>query len=143
MPGVGPTIRLIFPRASKVIEAVAIAIPSKRTPKRVLLVEDHPDSREFMQALLESDGHSVDVAEGVEQATVMLDTPVREYDVLVSDIGLGDGSGWDLIATARLKWPDLRIGVVTGWEPPAGLSEAGFIFPNTLRTTHLFPNVAP
>ena len=54
MPGVGTTIRLIFPRASKVIEAVAIVIPPKRTPKRVLLVEDHPDSREFMQALLES-----------------------------------------------------------------------------------------
>src|SRR5439155_705970 len=68
MPGVGTTIRLVFPRASKVIESAATTVPTKRSPKRVLLVEDHPDSREFMQALLESDGHQVAVAEGFAQA---------------------------------------------------------------------------
>src|SRR5207253_750483 len=63
MPGVGTTIRLIFPRAGKTIEVAPAAAAGRRTPKRVLLVEDHPDSREFMQALLESDGHTVDVAD--------------------------------------------------------------------------------
>ena len=41
----------------------------------------------------------------------------RRIDVLVTDIGLPDGSGWDLVAFAREKRPALRIGVVTGWEP--------------------------
>jgi FixJ family two-component response regulator len=37
--------------------------------------------------------------------------------VMVTDIGLPDGSGWDLVAYARQTRPTLRIGVVTGWEP--------------------------
>src|SRR2546430_16934873 len=95
-----------------------------------------------MQALLESDGHIVDVAEGIEQATVMLDTPAQTYEVLVSDIGLGDGSGWDLIALAREKWPHLRIGVVTGWEPRSGPSEADFVLRKPGRTTEPLANLA-
>jgi signal transduction histidine kinase len=142
MPGVGTTIRLVFPRASKVIESAAAAVPMKRSPKRVLLVEDHPDSREFMQALLESDGHQVEVAEGFVRASELLETESQPYDVLVSDIGLGDGSGWDLIAVARKRWPDLRIGVVTGWEPRAGPSDADFTLRKPVRTTELLANVA-
>jgi DNA-binding response OmpR family regulator len=95
-----------------------------------------------MQALLESDGHTVSVADGFAAATVMLDTPSQDYDVLVSDIGLGDGSGWDLIAMARQRWPDLRIGVVTGWEPRAGPSEANFTLRKPVRTTELLAHVS-
>jgi CheY-like chemotaxis protein len=142
MPGVGTTIRLVFPRTSKVVESTVASMPTTRSPKRVLLVEDHPDSREFMQALLESDGHQVEVAEGFVRASELLDTPAQTYDVLVSDIGLGDGSGWDLIALARKRWPDLRIGVVTGWEPRAGPSEADFTLRKPVRTTELLANVA-
>jgi CheY-like chemotaxis protein len=142
MPGVGTTIRLIFPRATRVADVSASQITSKRTPRRVLLVEDHPDSREFMQALLESDGHTVEVAEDVASATEKLTAGEQPFDVMVSDIGLPDGSGWDLIAVARRKWPGLRIGVVTGWEPRSGPSEADFSLRKPVRTSELLANVA-
>jgi signal transduction histidine kinase len=142
MPGVGTTIRLVFPRATKAVEPPAAVAQPARTPRRVLLVEDHPDSREFMQALLESDGHRVDVAEDVVAATALLDKPKQPYDVVVSDIGLPDGSGWDLIAAARKMWPELRIGVVTGWEPRSGPSEADFTLRKPVRTSELLANVA-
>jgi signal transduction histidine kinase/CheY-like chemotaxis protein len=143
MPGVGTTIRLIFPRATRVAEAPPPdAAARRRTPRRVLLVEDHPDSREFMQALLESDGHRVEVAEDVAAATAKLTADEQPYDVIVSDIGLPDGSGWDLIAVARKQWPDLRIGVVTGWEPRSGPSEADFTLRKPVRTSELLANVA-
>ena len=61
---------------------------------------------------------------------------------MVSDIGLPDGSGWDLIAVARKQWPDLRIGVVTGWEPRSGPSKADFTLRKPVRTTELLANVA-
>jgi len=62
----------------------------------------------------------IDLEEGmptVEEARLRLSDPQSRIDVLVTDIGLPDGSGWDLVAFAREKRPALRIGVVTGWEP--------------------------
>jgi DNA-binding response OmpR family regulator len=115
----------------------------RRLVRRVLLVEDHQDSREFMQALLESDGHSVDAVTGVRDATDMLETANPPYEVLVTDIGLSDGSGWDLIAVARKRWPALRIGVVTGWEPRAGAASDGdFVLRKPVRTSELLAQVA-
>jgi CheY-like chemotaxis protein len=116
-PGKGTTVRLIFPPGAA--PAAPVEAPPKRAPiaRRVLLVEDHHDSREFMQALLESDGHSVHAVKNVEEARERLEDDAFLLDVLVTDIGLPDGSGWDLVAFARDLRPSLRIGVVTGWEP--------------------------
>ena len=144
MPGVGTTVRLVFPRAAPGAAATEIVHqPTRRLARHVLLVEDHEDSREFMQAVLESDGHSVHTAVGVQDATSMLERANPMYDVLVTDIGLADGSGWDLIAFARQRWPSLRIGIVTGWEPRAGAGADGdFILRKPVRTTELLAQVA-
>ena len=148
MPGVGTTVRLVFPVAvAGSGAATETEQPRQRAPRRVLLVEDHTDSREFMQALLESDGHSVDTVTCVRDATAKLELASKSggapYDVLVTDIGLPDGSGWDLIAAARERWPALRIGVVTGWEPRVGAGADGdFILRKPVRTSELLAQVA-
>jgi len=143
MPGVGTTIRLVFPRSTSPVDVLPPATPQHREPRRVLLVEDHHDSREFMQALLESDGHSVVAAAGLAQALEALEAAEQRFDVLISDIGLPDGSGWDLIKQARERWPWLRIGVVTGWEPGSGAgSGSDFILRKPVRTSELLSNVA-
>jgi CheY-like chemotaxis protein len=143
-PGVGATVRLVFPRSSpQPAPEPVIQRPRLRVPRRVLLVEDHPDSREFMQALLESDGHTVDTAGGIQDAMTLLETASPMYEVLVTDIGLADGSGWDLISIARERWRSLRIGVVTGWEPRAGTGVDGdFILRKPVRTAELLAQVA-
>jgi CheY-like chemotaxis protein len=115
-PGEGTTVRLIFP-ARTGEEVPVVQPPRRRVTRRILLVEDHTDSREFMQALLESDGHEVCAVRNVEEAHERLKDEGYALDVLVTDIGLPDGSGWDLVAFAREQRPTLRIGVVTGWEP--------------------------
>jgi signal transduction histidine kinase len=148
MPGVGTTVRLVFPVAV-VGGAVSAAEqkPRQRAPRNVLLVEDHTDSREFMQALLESDGHTVDTVTCVRDATAKLEAAAKNggvpYHVLVTDIGLPDGSGWDLIAVVRERWPGVRIGVVTGWEPRATAgSEGDFVLRKPVRTSELLAQVA-
>ena len=115
-PDEGTTVRLVFPPA-KAEPSVPQLPRTGRPARRVLLVEDHQDSREFMQSLLESDGHTVEAVRSLEEARVRLADLQSRIDVLVTDIGLPDGSGWDLVAFAREKRPALRIGVVTGWEP--------------------------
>jgi PAS domain S-box-containing protein len=114
--GEGTTVRLVFPLGT-IDPTAGAAIPRVRAPRRILLVEDHTDSREFMQQLLESDGHRVDAVKTVDEARELLQDPIFGVDVLLTDIGLPDGSGWDLVAFARERRPTLRIGVVTGWEP--------------------------
>jgi len=143
VPGAGTTIRLVFPKSSlpKVTEVTSES--RKRVARRVLLVEDHPDSREFMQALLESDGHAVDTAPGFDDATRLLEKAAPAYDVLITDIGLADGTGWDLITFARERWPSMRIGIVTGWEPRVGAGADGdFILRKPVRTSELLSQVA-
>jgi DNA-binding response OmpR family regulator len=100
-----------------------------------------------MQALLESDGHTVDTVTCVRDATAKLEAAAKNggvpYHVLVTDIGLPDGSGWDLIAVVRERWPAVRIGVVTGWEPRATAgSEGDFVLRKPVRTSELLAQVA-
>jgi PAS domain S-box-containing protein len=143
-PGAGTTLRLVFPRSNvPVVEVPEATEPRKRVARRVLLVEDHADSREFMQALLESDGHTVDTAGGIVDAMALLEHTRPMYEVMVTDIGLSDGSGWDLISFARERCPSVRIGVVTGWEPRVGaVADAEFILRKPVRTSELLAQVA-
>jgi two-component system, cell cycle sensor histidine kinase and response regulator CckA len=117
-PGTGTTLRLVFPLAPMLAEPAELAPEAPRSPKRVLAVEDNKDGREFLCALLAIEGHTVDAVAGVGEAEARLSAggPLA-YDVLVTDVGLPDGCGWDLVTSARARWPELRIGVITGWEP--------------------------
>lgn len=116
-PGAGTTVHLCFPLANP-SDVPPLPEPKarKRSPRRVLVVEDNDDGRDFMKALLESDGHTVDAVTTIRDALARLGTLGSRYDVLVTDIGLPDGNGWELVESARTAYPSLRIGVVTGWE---------------------------
>jgi signal transduction histidine kinase/DNA-binding response OmpR family regulator len=72
--------------------------PSRQV--RVALVEDHRDTARVMAKLLRGNGYAVDTAASVTEATAML--RANQYDVLISDIGLPDGSGLDLMRQARV-----------------------------------------
>jgi CheY-like chemotaxis protein len=64
-------------------------------PLRVLVVENHDDTRVLLCALLESMGYRTDSVVGMNDALKRLSE--AEWDVLISDIGLADGDGWELM----------------------------------------------
>ena len=64
-------------------------------PLRILLVEDNLDTLRVMERLLARRGHAVTAADGVLAALRAAEG--REFDLLISDLGLADGSGLDLI----------------------------------------------
>ena len=143
-PGVGTLVRLTFPHASDAAPP-AEAPRHHRPAKRVLLVEDNDDGREFMQALLESDGHAVDAAASLQEAVECLErqSAAPPYDVVVTDIGLPDGSGWDLVETIRARWPALRVGIVTGWEVRTGAGNGvDFTLRKPVKTLELLECIA-
>lgn len=142
-PGVGTFVRINLPRAS-----VPVSMPKEKpkptTKRRVLLVEDHVDSREFMTALLQLHGHNVTPVSSVTEALQTLESADgAAFEVLVTDIGLPDASGWDLIPKARALRPRLRIGVVTGWEGHnAPADGADFMLRKPIRTSEFLSQVA-
>lgn len=75
-------------------EALGVPPPPVARGKRVLLVEDDPDSSEVLAELLTESGFEVQTAMSAQAARVVDLTTV---DLIVSDIGLPDGSGLDLI----------------------------------------------
>jgi DNA-binding response OmpR family regulator len=64
---------------------------------------------------------------------------------MLTDVGLPDGSGWDLVREAKAAHPLLRIGVITGWEPMVGTErarEAEFVLRKPLRAAELKAHIA-
>ena len=68
---------------------------------RVLVVDDHQDTTESLRLLLNREGHEVCVAGSVAEALELAET--FEFDVLISDIGLPDGSGTHLLESLNRK----------------------------------------
>ncbi len=94
---------------------------------RVLLVEDHEDARRALCTLLGSRGYEVKTAACVKEA---LDLSARHrFDLLITDIGLPDGSGLLLLAKIKRNSPDLQGIALSGCGMPQDLldtREAGF-----------------
>jgi CheY-like chemotaxis protein len=66
---------------------------------RIYVVENDTDSRQMLTLLLKSWGHDVDSAPTMGEALAHL--PGQRYDVLISDIGLPDGNGWQMMDKLR------------------------------------------
>lgn len=69
------------------------------TGVRILLVEDHLDSAKALARLLKTVGHKVETANTV--ASALRAARAGNYDLLISDIGLPDGTGLDLMRQIR------------------------------------------
>jgi CheY-like chemotaxis protein len=72
-----------------------------RRPLRILLVDDHPDTTAALEKLLTRRGHKVATASDIRSAVEAAER--GQFDVLVSDIGLPDGSGLELMTRLRTK----------------------------------------
>ncbi len=91
-------------------------------PLRILLVEDHGDTAMILKRLLIKRGHQVQAAESVAEALKTMRE--FEFDVLVSDIGLPDGRGLDLMP------PFLEA---AGGRPVAGIALSGYGMPEDIE----------
>jgi two-component system CheB/CheR fusion protein len=93
----------------------------------ILLVEDHYDTRQAFAAILRSWGHEVATSDSAASALRVLDE--RPVDVVVSDIGLPDRNGYDLVAEARERRPGLATIAVSAYFTAADQdrgNDAGF-----------------
>jgi PAS domain S-box-containing protein len=108
--GQGATFTILLPVSSGAPEApfAGIPVPDQHQPEslesiRILVVEDEPDTREFLERLLQMHGAQVrSVTSAVEAIAAFREDPP---DVLVSDIGLPDIDGYEMMQRIRQSDP--------------------------------------
>ncbi len=91
----------------------------------MLLVEDHEDTRAALQVFLELKGYEVAIAGDVSSA---VELARQGPDVMVCDIGLPDGSGFDVMRRISSERP-LQAIALTGYGAPRDIelaAQAGF-----------------
>jgi len=98
----GSTFTVELPAASTIPAAApqAPAAPADRSATlSILLVEDHLDTVRTLGRLLKQMGFAVETAASIGEARSIVEQ--RSFDVLVSDLGLPDGNGLDLVRELR------------------------------------------
>ena len=96
--GHGATVTVILPSAAEPLPKIAEKQPAPEESGRslrILLLEDHVDTNESLTLLLELRGYSVTSALNV--TTAMEIAAREEFDLLLSDLGLPDGSPGDVM----------------------------------------------
>lgn len=119
-----PVVRAIAPRPSEDSTHPAPDHAPAR-PLRILIVEDHEPTRDVMTKLLSDMGHRALAAGGLESALQLVRD--NELDLVISDLGLPDGSGHDLMRQIRQR--HLRGIALSGYGMEEDLrrsEEAGF-----------------
>jgi DNA-binding response OmpR family regulator len=86
-------------------------VAEKAGPRTVLLVEDYQLARGAMRELLEDEGYRVLEAASLQDARALAHEPI---DLLLTDLGLGDGRGDELAEELRAVIPGLGVLYVTG-----------------------------
>jgi CheY-like chemotaxis protein len=98
-----------------------------QTQLRLIVVEDHADTAEGLKKFLNAIGHQVFVA--TDMSTALSLASAVEFDVLLSDLALPDGSGWELLKRLSAE-RHIRAIAFSGYNSPADQqrsADAGFL----------------
>lgn len=99
------------------------ALPVRRSPPKLLLVEDDVTSAARLSQLLAEDGYVVEWVNNARDATQRLVSGGRP-DAILLDYKIPHGDGVVLARKARAQWPDVPVIFVTSYtevvqrEPP-------------------------
>jgi CheY-like chemotaxis protein len=124
-------------------EPVAEAATSRLSSRgaRILVVDDEPKLAQLLRSFLELQGHRVWTVTGGAAAVALLAD--QTFDLLLTDLGMPEMSGWDVAREARRLRPQLPVVLVSGWGAqidPQQVAESGVAEviqkPYTFETVH-------
>ena len=104
------------------------SLASPRPPLRILLAEDNSITARAYAHALEDKGYAVMTADCLRTALALASGPV-EFDLVISDIDLADGSGLDLMRLVRSRGntPGIAISGYATRDVVRESAEAGFV----------------
>ena len=114
--GEGTTFTIALPKAKEKIEKGVIPQGSVVVTKKanILIIDDEPEIGAVLSEILSKQGHQTSVFHSGKGGIEAFKG--GGYEVLITDLGMPDVSGWDVIDIARQIEPDVISGVVTGWD---------------------------
>ena len=118
--GKGTTFRISLPIADVAAQtADTVSIRPERVMvadrMRVLVVDDEPAVRDVLREALEAEGCEVVVAESGEMALELYDAAEGSIDIVFTDIGMPEMSGWELAREIRKRSDTIPLAIVSGW----------------------------
>jgi signal transduction histidine kinase/CheY-like chemotaxis protein len=121
-PGRGTTVHITLPAAGAPAGARGSSPtpPASPTHLRVLLVDDEPEVRSALADMLGTSGHTAFQAAGGREALAWLEAG-QPVDLVLTDLGMPGMTGADVARAVRGRWPQLRLGLMTGWDETEGL----------------------
>lgn len=90
-------------------------------PFRIIVVEDHADTAEGLRRFLTLIGYKVYVAPDVASARAL--AKAIDFDVLLSDLRLPDGNGWDLMEELSAERP-IRAVAMSAYNSEADIAHS-------------------
>jgi len=144
-PAVGTTFTLRFQAAPKSAPAVPSLPRVRRSPRRVLVIDDDPRVRRTVVNLLRAAGHDVVEAEGGREGLSRF--AEEAVDVVLTDLGMPEVTGWDVAAAVKARVPRCPVVLLTGWadqrlDEPAGRSLVDRILHKPVRLQELLQVIA-
>lgn len=83
----------------------------KNTPKKVLVVDDEPDTLELVKLVLESAGFDAMLVNNGVEALARIDD--QKPDLVLLDIMMPDMDGWDVFRKIKERDPAIPIAILT------------------------------
>lgn len=99
-------------RSTGLVDAVALESFTAMRRCDVLVVEDDPMLAGIIGRLVTASGATAHVM--TRAHTALHSLRMQHFDLLITDLCLNDGSGYDVAKTAREQQPDMLIAVSSG-----------------------------
>jgi CheY-like chemotaxis protein len=90
---------------------------------RILVVDDEPRVSETLALVLRREGHQVACVPSGRAAVDRIERG-RPVDMVLTDLGMPDVSGWAVARLVKQHWPEVPVGLVTGWGDDEALGSA-------------------
>jgi len=118
--GRGTTMRLVFPLRSlaQMDTELLPEEPEVRPTYRVLFIDDEPLVRQLVQAILESEGHQVEVAaDGTTGLTAFYRAQEQgtPFEVVITDLGMPYMDGKEVARKVKATSATTSVILLTGW----------------------------
>lgn len=88
----------------------------------ILVVDDEPSMRRFFEVTLKREGYQITTADSVAEGKAAIQR--EDFDLVLSDIKLGDGLGLEILSACKEKDGDVPVIMMTAYASPETAVEA-------------------